>query len=385
LKLQRVAALAKKNLLLLIRDPGALFMLILFPVIATMAFGLAFGTTDGGQSTYEIGVVNTDLSGLGWSRHLIGNLSETMILNVQNYSGSVAAQSDLSQGRIQAVLIIPEDFGSSCDSYWASPTDPNLWINTTVTLYLDSGSLFATQAIPTIVQQTLSTSIYGIQQTKISGPVNIGSPSLVEVSTLTTFDYFAPGFFAFFAIFLIMTVSQSFIFEREKGLLRRIRTTPTSSSEFIASHTVSNMITAMIQVAIVFVVAVLVGYRPLGDATSFVSAFLILAIFSLCCVGFGLIAATLAKSSGAATGIAFVFIMPQMLLGTFVSVGLSAIAKEAGRFVPGYYVTDALTSLFLRGAPLTSPSILLDVLVVTLYSVVVLIFGIILYGKYGKT
>jgi ABC-type multidrug transport system permease subunit len=385
LKLQRVAALAKKNLLLLIRDPGALFMLILFPVIATMAFGLAFGTTDGGQSTYEIGVVNTDSSGLGWSRHLSGNLSETMILNVQNYSDSSDAQSDLSQGRIQAVLIIPEDFGSSCDSYWTSPTDPNLWINTTVTLYLDSGSLFATQAIPTIVQQTLSTSIYGIQQTKISGPVNIGSPSLVEVSTLTTFDYFAPGFFAFFAIFLIMTVSQSFTFEREKGLLRRIRTTPTSSSEFIASHTFSNMITAMIQVAIVFVVAVLVGYRPLGDATSFVSAFLILAIFSLCCVGFGLIAATLAKSSGAATGIAFVFIMPQMLLGTFVSVGLSAIAKEAGRFVPGYYVTDALTSLFLRGAPLTSPSILLDVLVVTLYSVVVLIFGIILYGKYGKT
>ncbi len=360
-------------------------MLILFPVIATMAFGLAFGTTDGGQSTYEIGVVNTDSSGLGWSRHLSGNLSETMILNVQNYSDSSDAQSDLSQGRIQAVLIIPEDFGSSCDSYWTSPTDPNLWINTTVTLYLDSGSLFATQAIPTIVQQTLSTSIYGIQQTKISGPVNIGSPSLVEVSTLTTFDYFAPGFFAFFAIFLIMTVSQSFTFEREKGLLRRIRTTPTSSSEFIASHTFSNMITAMIQVAIVFVVAVLVGYRPLGDATSFVSAFLILAIFSLCCVGFGLIAATLAKSSGAATGIAFVFIMPQMLLGTFVSVGLSAIAKEAGRFVPGYYVTDALTSLFLRGAPLTSPSILLDVLVVTLYSVVVLIFGIILYGKYGKT
>jgi len=63
-------------------------MLILFPVIATMAFGLAFGTTDGGQSTYEVGVVNADLSGLGWSHYLIGNLSETMILNVQNYSES---------------------------------------------------------------------------------------------------------------------------------------------------------------------------------------------------------------------------------------------------------------------------------------------------------
>ncbi len=383
--LQRVGALTKKNLLVIVRDPGALFMLILFPVIATLAFGLSFGTADGGQPTYEIGIVNTDFSGFGWSQNLIGNLSETMILNVQNYSDSDSAQCDLSQGRIQAVLIIPEDFGLSCNSFWDSPTNPNLWINTTVTLYLDSGSLFATQAIPTIVQQTLSTAVYGTQPTLISGPIRIGSPSLVDVSKLTTFDYFAPGFFAFFAIFLIMTIAQSFIFEREKGLLRRIRTTPTSSSEFIASHTISNMIVAMIQVAIVFVVAILVGYRPLGDATSFVSAFLILSIFSLCCVGFGLIAATLAKSSGAATGIAFIFIMPQMFLGTFVSVGLSAIAQEAGRFVPGYYVTDALTSLFLRGAPVTSPAILYDILIVAVYSVVVLIFGIALYGKYGKT
>ena len=385
MKLQRVAALAKKNLMVLVRDPGALSMLVLFPVIATMAFGLSFGTADTDQSTYEIGVVNADISGLGWSQHLIRNLSETMILNVQNYSDSNAAQSDLSQGLIQAVIIIPEDFGSSCNSFWDSPMDPNLWINTTVTLFLDSGSLFATQAIPTIVQQTLSTVVYGVQPTSVSGPIRVSSTSLVDVSRLTTFDYFAPGFFAFFAIFSIMTVAQSFIFEREKGLLRRIRTTPTSSSEFMVSQAVSNMIIAMIQVAIVFLVAILVGYRPLGEAISYISAFVILSIFSLCCVGFGLIAATLAKSSGAATGIAFIFIMPLMFLGTFVSVALSGIAKEAGKFVPSYYVTGALTSLFLRGAPVTSPTILLDILVVTIYSLVVLMLGIILYGKYGKT
>jgi ABC-type multidrug transport system permease subunit len=360
-------------------------MLVLFPVIATMAFGFSFGTAGTGQPTYEIGVVNEDLSEMKWSHYFVGNLSETVILHVQHYSDSDAARSDLSQGRIQAVLIVPEDFGLSCSSFWNSPTNPDLWTNTTVTLFLDSGSLFATQAIPTIVQQTLSNSVFGVQPTSISGPISIGSPSLVDVGKLTTFDYFAPGFFAFFAIFLIMTVSQSLVFEREKGLLRRIRTTPTSSSEFIASQAVSNMITAMIQVVIVFVIATLVGYRPLGDATSFVSAFVILSIFSLCCVGFGLIAATLAKSSGAATGISFVFIMPLMFLGTFVSVGLSAIAKDAGKFVPSYYVTDALTSLFLRGAPVTSPAILLDIVVLVIYSVVVLTLGILLYGKYGKT
>lgn len=386
MKSQRVFALAEKNLKVIIREPAALFMLILFPVIATLAFGLSFGTTDSGQPTYQVGLVNLDSSGFQqWSQYFIGNLSETTIVNIQNYSISNTAQDDLSQGRIQAVLIIPGDFGLGCNSFWNSPTDPNQWVNTTVLLYLDSGSLFATQAIPTIIQQTLSRTVYGVQPNSTSGPIQIGSPSMVDVSKLTTFDYFAPGFFAFFAIFLIMTVAESFTVEREKGLLRRIRTTPTTSSEFIASQAFSNMIVAMIQVAIVLVVAFLVGYRPLGDATSFISAFIILSIFSLCCVGFGLITATLAKSPGAATGIAFIFIMPQMFLGTFVTIGLSAIAREAGKFLPSYYVTDALTSLFLRGAPVTSSSILLDISVVTIYSTVVLILGIMLHGKYGKT
>lgn len=386
MKSQRVFALAEKNLKVIIREPAALFMLILFPVVATLAFGLSFGTTDSGQPTYQVGLINLDSSGFQqWPQYFIGNLSETTIVNIQNYSISNTAQDDLSQGRIQAVLIIPEDFGLSCNSFWNSPTDPNQWVNTTVLLYLDSGSLFATQAIPTIIQQTLARTVYGVQPNSTSGPIQIGSPSMVDVSKLTTFDYFAPGFFAFFAIFLIMTVAESFTVEREKGLLRRIRTTPTTSSEFIASQAFSNMIVAMIQVAIVLVVAFLVGYRPLGDATSFISAFIILSIFSLCCVGFGLITATLAKSPGAATGIAFIFIMPQMFLGTFVTIGLSAIAREAGKFLPSYYVTDALTSLFLRGAPVTSPSILLDISVVTIYSTVVLILGIMLHGKYGKT
>jgi len=107
-------------------------------------------------------------------------------------------------------------------------------------------------------------------------------------------------------------------------------------------------------------------------------------IFSLCNVGFGLITATLAKSSGAATGIAFIFIMPQMFLGTFVGSALSATAQSVGKFVPSYYVTDALTSLFLRGAPVSSPAILIDLMVISAISIVALLAGILLFRKYGK-
>jgi len=194
----------------------------------------------------------------------------------------------------------------------------------------------------------------------------------------------APGIFAYAAIFLTMTVAESFTIDREKGLLRRINTTPTTPSEFMTSQAISNMFSALIQVALVFAMAYLVGYRPNVTPASFVLAFFIILIFALCNVGFGLITATIAKSPGVATGIAFIFIMPQMFLGTFVGTALSPSAQAAGRFVPSYYVTDALTSLLLRGASVSSPTILLDLAVVSTCSVIALLLGIVLFKKYGK-
>ena len=384
---QRVFSLVKKDLKKMIREPATLFLIILFPVILTLAFGTSFGAIGGSQSTtYQIGVVNTDSMGpyQQWSQRFVGNLTNTEILRIQDYSDNETAQADLIQGKIQAVLLIPENFGESCNSFWTAPTDSSLWMNTTVQLYLDSGSMFATQAIPPIIQQVLATTVYGDQPISVPRPIQIGSPSLVLASKTTMFDYMAPGIFAYAAIFLTMTVAQSFTTDREKGLLRRINITPTTPTEFMTSQAVSNMLAALVQAVLVFAMAYLIGYRPNVDAASFTLAFVIVLIFSLCNVGFGLITATIAKSPGAATGIAFVFIMPQMFLGTFVGFALSPTGQAAGKFVPSYYVTDALTSLFLRGAPISSPTILLDLAVVSVCSVIALLLGIVLFRKYGK-
>jgi len=64
---------------------------------------------------------------------------------------------------------------------------------------------------------------------------------------------------------------------------------------------------------------------------------------------------------------------------------MSPTVQVAGKFVPSYYVTDAITSLFVRGAPISSPTILLDLTVASICSVIVLLLGIILFRKYGKT
>jgi ABC-2 type transport system permease protein len=381
---QRIFSFVKKDLKRMIRDPGHLFMILLFPIGLTLVFGVSFGAVGDSQSVYDVGIVNYDAGIYEWSQSFTDNLSSTEILDITVYTDIETAQDHLVQGKIQALIVIPEQFGQSCTSFVKAPGDPSQWVETTMELHLDSGSLFAMQAIPPIIQQVLVMTIGGDQPTGPSIPIQIGIPSLVEADKTTMFDYMAPGIFPFAALFLIMVVSQSFTSDREKGLLRRINTTPTTSTEFMAGHALSNMAVAVVQVALVFVMAFIVGYSPHAGIGSILFAFVIVTVFALCCVGFGLITAAVSKSPEAATGISFIFIMPQMFLGTFVTLGLSSGIQAVGKLVPSYYVTDALLSLLLRGAPASSPSVLVDLVAVSVFSIIVLMVGVVVFEKYGS-
>lgn len=383
MRIQRVSAIVKKELKTVVREPALLFVLLLFPIALTAAFGASFGAIGGSQLTvYQVGIVDQDSGPYQqWSSQFIEGLNATNIINPVYYADNLTAQADLAQGKIQAIIIVPSNFGQSCQSFQQNPASPELWSNATLSLYLDSGSMFATQAVPPIIQQVLSARVYAAQQSVFSGPVQVGEPSMVHAEARSTFDYMVPGIFAFASIFLIMSVAGSFTGERENGMLRRISITPTSAAEFMTGKTVANMLIALIQVAIIFAITYAIGFHSSGDWISIAVAFATVTLFSLCNVGFGLITATIAKSANAATGIAFIFVMPQMFLGTFVASGA---AQAAGRFVPSYYVTDALTSLLLRGAPVWSTTVLTDVAVVAVVSVATLLLGIALFRRFSK-
>ena len=191
--------------------------------------------------------------------------------------------------------------------------------------------------------------------------------------------------FTFASIFLIMMVAQSFTQDRENGMMKRIRITPTTPTEFMASQVIiihghrANPSSISLRNDLRY--GLQTRRRHLTHTYS-LSCWCL--VFTLSNVGFGLITATIAKSSGAATGLSFLFVLPQLFLGTFVGASLSGGAQIAGKFVPSYYVTDALTSLFLRGAAITSATILIDFAVVSASCIAILAVGIVLYAKYYK-
>ena len=197
---------------------------------------------------------------------------------------------------------------------------------------------------------------------------------------VSQFEVMAPGLFSYACIFIIMTVAQAFTDEREQGLLERINTTPTTSGEFMGSHLISNTIISVLQVIIVFALSVALGYRPQGGALGVLFAFIFIIFLSLCSVGLGLITATVAKSAGAATGISFIFILPQMFFGTFITI--TSTTRIIASFLPSFYVTDALTLIF-NGASVISPKVLTDLLLISIIGAIIVGLGIFIYKRYS--
>jgi len=381
MKLGHALALAKKDWKRIFREPAFLFILVLFPVMLTVAFGTSFGAMGGSQTAqFKIGVV-----ALGGNSTASGQFSHDLGTSgafvVSGYADNRSAQSALSQGQLQAVVLLPVGFDQSVQSYRAYPSDPARWTNSSISVYLDKGSGPTVQVIPTILVQVLYQGVLGAKPAAQAIPLSLSSPSEVEVQGTSVFQSFAPGLFAFASIYMIMIVAQSYTTDRETGVLGRIMVTPTTSADIVMGSAVSYLVVALFQALLVFACVYALGYHPAAGTAGLAFGFLIITVFALCNIGFGLITAAIAKSAGAATGISFFFLMPQLFLGTFVGSALSPAAQEAGRVLPAYYVTDALTSLWTRGASVTSPAVMTDLAAVVVSSLAILTLGVLIFRK----
>ncbi len=189
-----------------------------------------------------------------------------------------------------------------------------------------------------------------------------------------------PGVIVYAVIFVIMTIAQSFSTERQEGLLKRLNTTPMTSGEFMGSQIITHMLISILQVIIVFTLAFVLGFRPDSGIQGIFLALPVTAIFSLSSVGLGLITATVSKTPEVATGISFVFILPQMFFGTFIPI--TRTTQQIATFIPSYYLLDALKMIF--EGDWMNTNIFLDLGVISIVSISVVIIGIFLFEKYGS-
>ena len=193
------------------------------------------------------------------------------------------------------------------------------------------------------------------------------------------FEYLVPGTMGYAVIYMSLTVAMGLCTYRDAGLLKRLETTPISPSIYLGSHFIANMFVGIFQALVVLLLSVILGFRPLGGLPGLVLASIFLGLLAVTSVGFGLLTATIAKSSSAASGLSMIFIVPMMVFGTFLAV-FNEATRTIARFTPNYYVSDSLTLIF-NGASLSDRIIWQNLLILSIISLVIVVAGIQIFKK----
>ena len=187
-----------------------------------------------------------------------------------------------------------------------------------------------------------------------------------------------PGLFAYAGILTTFTFASAVAGDRDTGVQRRMKTTPITSGEVIIGQMFAYTVVPILQTAIILVVALLMGFKPNLSVLGVLMVFVFMIIYSFCSVGFGLIAATIAKDARAAGGLAFIFIVPQQLFGSFIYMGEAT--RIISYYMPSQYVAEPIYRIFF-GPNLLDVFIWIQLAVLIGITLVVYLIGLKLYER----
>ena len=193
------------------------------------------------------------------------------------------------------------------------------------------------------------------------------------------FEIMLPGWLAYAGLLTIYDVAAGVAAERESGLEKRLYSTPLTSGEYMFSQMLSYSVKPVIQLLLGLGAAITVGFCPLNGVLGYLLVFVFMVVFTFSSVGFGMITATFAKTASAAGGLAFVFIVPQQILGTFLPPSFLG-AGSLEWVIPSWYPTRLMGMVF-AGTSMTYWEIWVRFGVLLAFSIAIYVIGILLYEK----
>jgi ABC transporter DrrB family efflux protein len=156
----------------------------------------------------------------------------------------------------------------------------------------------------------------------------------------------------------------------QKGMIDRFRSLPMSQSSVLTGRTVTDLLRALLAIGIMWIVGMLVGFRPTGGIGPSMAAIGLMLLFGFALSWVGVAAGALVRTPEALQGIIFAAVFPL----TFVSsafVRTDTMPDWLEWFAnrqPMTLVTDAVRSLTLdgTGGPAAIPAILWSAAVLAL-------------------
>lgn len=340
MRIQRVKAIAKKELIQIWRDPLSLAMAFLMPVLLLLIFGYAI-TMD--VDRLDTVVYDQDKSSL--SRELAARFRESGYFTE---GGTVERPGEidrlLDSGRAQVALWIPVDFSKRLRTGKGAPLQ---------VIVDGSDSNTATIALGYI------TAVTERYSREMAGG---GSPPLIDPRVrvwynpeLKSRNFIIPGLIAvIMAVIAALLTSLTIAREWERGTMEQLISTPVKVPELITGKLIPYFFIGFIDVALSVTMAVFIFDVPLRGSLLLLAA--LSSIFLFGGLSLGILISIAAKSQLVASQVAMVatFLPAFLLSGFMYSIanmpkGLQVITHV----IPARYFVSILKGIFLKGNGLT--------------------------------
>ena len=285
-----------KDLLMLARDPRALVMLLVLPLLFIAIVGMSTGqflTREDNTERFRIAVVDESQSET--SRDLIKELCsrpEFLMNPVKTKDDAVEA---LRRGDALLVMQIGPKFEERVDDLHMTDlfnTKTGLANVGVASLDLSIEAKGTTGGVGKLMEGALTSLVIkfvapiaaqknpltrswlhsvddeegtetGAETTPVTTPAPVINPNIAKPTT--AFLWVVPGFTVMFAFFLVSIMARSFMIERDQGTLRRLMMAPISTTALLVGKTIPFYLTSVLQGSLLFLCGRVLFGMPWGS------------------------------------------------------------------------------------------------------------------------
>jgi ABC-2 type transport system permease protein len=331
--LERLAAIAFKEVRQLARDRITIGLIVGIPTIQLLLFGYAINFDVRGVSTVVLDQAQTSLS-----RRLVADLGATQVLGEVTQAGSERdLRRRLEKGDAHVGIVIPPDLERR----------------------VAEGGRAALQIVVDGSQPALEGVAEGLgAMPLLRRPGAAATPRPVEILVAynparRTAVQIVP---ALCGVILTMTMviftASAIVRERERGNLELLITTPVTRGQLMAGKLLPYVVIGLIQTTLILLLGWWLFDVPV--AGSLVQLYLGALLFIAASLSLGLFISTLAQTQFQAMQMAIVTMLPSILMSGFMFPfeGMPAAAQAIAQVLPLTHFNEIIRGIVLRGAGL---------------------------------
>ena len=331
MNLRVVGATLVVNILSFYREKTAMFFTLAFPIILILVFGTIFRDSESLHYTLHV----QDLDRTEFSAQLIKGLAQTGRLTIVAVDPAVSAAQYAKRHKLNLVLVIPKDYENS---FVQREELEDLTAFTTLTYICDPSSTSVDAKM-----QLLSAAFAEVNQRMSGKPAFIRTETKSILAKKYRFiEFFIPGIIAMAVMTASLFGTVNLNTElRQKGVIRKLATTPITRSDWILSNILYQFILAVLSTAAMLVVSYAVFDVSL-QLNAWLPVIIVFEVFTF--AGIGMILTRFVKEAQSAAAAANALMFPMMFLsGSFFPIEMMpGFLQTFARLLPLYYMNEAL-------------------------------------------